>query len=580
MADSANQTTKLLDPGKGLELRQFLESLRGQMVGVRGSWDPIYGQLKAFFAPYSAQFDADDTNDGSRQDQLIINETGALDLDVLTSGMHIGMSDQTRDWFKSQPENDALRDNQEVKQWCEDVDDVVRRTMLKSNFYETLLEMYESEGLYGTGVFIIEEDDETDINCKSYPVGSYYLGCDDQLRVDLMVRVLRMTARQIVEKFGYDNVSSATQTYYDSNAGGTKETYYDVVHVIHKGTYYSETQGRKNPPWMSIWYELSSFNQKTGVLRIAGFHECPMIVGRWKTRGEDIYGRSPAMKVLGSVMSLQAYEERLAQASEKQFNPTLLYGSSVDPRKLTSLPGDFLMVNDKDVTKAVAPAYNVDFKLDAGLKMLERIESRIHEGMFRSTFQRVSDLQKSNITAEEIRAIRQEQMQVVGPVIERNVGEVHAPSYRRIVSILFRRGRLPPMPAAMKRKDGGMESISVVFESILASAQKMAHLNNLNTVVQFAGQEAALDQGLLDNIDMDATFREYAADANVPAKLIRTAEQVAAIRADKARAQQQQMMAANAKDLAQAAQTASQTPAGAGTLLQRVAPGLVGGQPP
>lgn len=580
MPDKDNQTKKLLDPGNGIELRTFLESLRGQMVAVRASWDPIYSQLAAFFAPYSSQFDADDTNQGERKDQLIINETGALDLDVLTSGMHIGMSDQTRDWFKSRPSNDALRENQEVKQWCEDVDECVRRTMLKSNFYETLLEMYESEGLYGTGVFIIEEDAETDINCKSYPVGSYYLGCDDALRVDLMVRVLQMTARQIVEKFGYDNVSSATQTYYDSNAGGTKETYYDVVHVIHKGTYYSESQGKKNPPWMSIWYELSSFNETKGVLRISGFLECPMIVGRWKTRGEDIYGRSPGMKVLGSVMSLQAYEERLAQASEKQFNPTLLYGSSVDPRKLTSLPGDFLMVNDKDVTKAVAPAYNVDFKLDAGLKMLDRIESRIHEGMFRSTFQRVSDLQKSNITAEEIRAIRQEQMQVVGPVIERNVGEVHAPSYRRIVSILWRKGKLPPMPNAMKRNDGTTEPLSVDFESILASAQKMAHLNNLNTVVQFAGQEAALDQGLLDNIDMDATFREYAADANIPAKLIRTQERVDAIRADKARAQQQQMMAENAQKLAQAAQTASQTPAGSQTLLQKVAPGLTGGQPP
>ncbi len=79
---------------------------------------------------------------------------------------------------------------------------------------------------------------------------------------------------------------------------------------------------------------------------------------------------------------------------------------------------------------------------------------------------------------------------------------------------------------------------------------------------------------------MDATFREYAADANVPAKLIRTAEQVAAIRADKAKAQQQQAMMANAKNVAQAAQVASQTPAGAGTLLQKVAPGLTGGQPP
>lgn len=570
----------LLDPDDGVALRTFYESLRGQMTGVRAQWDSQYAQLRAFFAPRNGRTDPSNVNSGEREDQYIINECGLLALRILASGMLTGMSSQTRPWFKVKIPDKRYDDDLEAQAWLEDIAQVVRDTCQKSNYYQTLLEMYEAEGLYGTCAFLIEQDAKTDIHCHPYPQGSYYLGCDDALRIDLSIRVLSMTARQIVEKFGYENASSAMQTMYDSNAGGTKETYYPVACVIHKGSYYAPSKSKRAVmPWVSVWYEIGSFNEKKGVLRFSGFLENPLIAGRWRTVGENIYGESPAMDVLGSVMSLQAWEERLAQAAEKQFNPPMVASAEIDPRRLTTLPGEFSFVDGKDVTKAFGPAYQVDFKLEGGLNMIDRIERRIDDGMFRSLFQMFSDSDRREITAEEIRAKQSEKMQVLGPVVERNVDEILAPSIQRILSILQRiPGKLPPAPASMKNAEGRLiVPLRLEFESILASASKMVGLNNINQVMIFASQEAALNQGIMDNFNVDKIARKYAELASFPSELMNSVDEVAKIRSDKARAEQQQMLAENAQKLATAANVAAQTPVGGGTLLSRVAPGLAGG---
>lgn len=574
--DPKGANLELLKPENGIPLRTYLESLRGNMKTRRSSLDPMWQQLRAFFAPRMYRTDPSQANNMARADFEIINECGLLALRVLASGMLTGMSSQTRVWFRIKCSDPALDEKDDVRAWCEEVEDRLRKVMLKSNFYQTLLELYEMEGLYGTAAFLIEADPKTDIRCHPYPNGSYYLGVDDTLRVDLCCRELSMTARQLVEKFGYDNVSSAIQQYYDSNAGGVQETQYPIAHFIMKGDYFGA--GPDQPPWLSIWYEIGQFNEKFGLLRKSGFLDDPLIVGRWRTVGENIYGESPAMDVLGSTMSLQAWEERLAQAAEKQFNPPMIASSSIDPRRLTTLPGEFSVVDTKDVRGAFEPAYQIDFKLEGGMAMIGKIEKRIEEGLFKPLFLMFADSDRREITAEEIRARQQEKMQVLGPVVERNVDEVLAPAIKRILGILQRTpGKLPPMPESMKRKDGSNVPIGFEFESILATAQKMNGINNIQTVLSIAGQEAALNQGIMDNLDMDETLRQVAKDASLPSKLLRSPEDVAKLRADKQRAQQQQMMAENAQKLASAAQTAANTPVSGGNLLGAVAPGLAGG---
>jgi len=403
---------------------------------------------------------------------------------------------------------------------------------------------------------------------------------DDTLRVDLTIRVLMLTARQLVEKFGAENCSSAVQAYKDSNAGGIQETYLEVAHVICKGTYFN--QDRVDPklkaalggniPWLSILYEVGQFNDKKGILRQSLFFENPLICGRWRTVGENIYGESPAMDILGSTMSLQVWEERLAQACEKQFNPPMVASSEIDPRRLTTLPGEFSFVDGKDATKAFAPAYMIDFKLDQCVNQIKRIEDRIREGMFVNVFQQFIDSDRREQTAEEIRAKMQEKMQVLGPVVERNVEEVHAPAVMRILGIAQRRGLLPPAPEAIKK---GRAKVKPVFESIQSAAQRMLRINNVAQVLQLMGQEAALAQGIMDNFNTDAIARGVARDASLPADYLNTANDVKAIRDQRAKAQQAAQMADNAQKLAGAAQAAGNTPVGAGSnLLEKVMPNL------
>jgi hypothetical protein len=272
-------------------------------------------------------------------------------------------------------------------------------------------------------------------------------------------------------------------------------------------------------------------------------------------------------------MSLQAWEERIAQAVEKQVNPPTVASTAVDPRKLSTLPGDVIFIDGKDTKNAFTAAYNVDFRVEGGVAILQRIENRIERLMYKALFQTITRADRDK-TAEEVRALQQEQMHILGPVVERNVEEVLAPSVIRTLGIIETKGMLPPIPKAMKNPDGTTKKFKLEFVSILAKAQKMASLNNLSQFMNFMGQESAINQGMMDNVNTDEVVREYAEHADIEAHLLRSKEEVDKIRSDKARAQNQQMVAENAQKLASGAAVAATTIPKTGSLLEKVMPGI------
>lgn len=561
-----------MDPNDGIALRSYFEALRGWLASDRSTWDAQYRDLAAFFAPRSPRWNPSDANNGERKDYQIINETGLLALRTLQAGLLNGLASPVRPWVKLGTNDAALNGLASVRQWCETSVDRLLAVFLKSNFYQSILTAFGEEGLYGTTAFLVLEDEKTTIRIHPYPVGSYYLMTDDTLRVDGALRVLSMTVRQMVERFGYDNVSPSMQTLYDSNAGGVKEQRYEVVHVITKGSYFAPKSYQPPMPWVSVWYESGSFNPKTGILRRSGFEENPLVCGRWKVTGENVYGESAGMDCLGSVMSLQAWEERLAQACEKHVNPPMIASSDLDPRRLTTLPGDISFADSKDVSNLFKPAYQIDFRLDGGLAQIQRLEQRINDAMYRSLFQMFSESDRRDITATEINARMQEKMQVLGPVVERNVEEILAPCVQRTLSIMMRRGMLPELPKEMQG-----QKLKIEFISILAQAQKLGGINALSSLMGFAGSLVAVKPDVMDIIDTDAAVREYAELSGVPEKVIQSQEVVMQARQARDRVAQQQMAADNAQKLAAAAGNLADAHTGTGSLLDQALPALTGG---
>lgn len=561
-----------VDMTDGVALRIYLESLRQWLSTERASWDTQYADLARFFLPRSPRFNYADVDTGYRQDYSIVDNTATQALGVLAAGIFSSVSSPTREWYRLRMSDDALNDNPEVKDWLDEAQEALGQIFVKSNFYQTLLKCYSEEALYGTTAFFIAEDREDVIRCHPYPVGSYYVSGDDALRIDLVMRVVSMTNRQLVDRFGYKNVSQAMRTYYDSNAGGMKEQWFPVVHVITKNRYFDYTLDNQQMPWTSIYYELSNYDNTHGILARSGFNEFPVMVGRWTVTGENFYGDSAAMNCLGDTMALQLLQKRKSQAIDRQTNPPLVADPSLANQNISVLPGQVTFASMRDGAPGIKPVYQVDLNIQSVLEDIREHQGRINGAMFKDLFLMNSQSDRRQITAEEIRARQEEKMLVLGPVAERNNDEILKPAILRALMIAFRRGKLPQLPQVMQGKPFKIE-----FESILAQANRIMRTANIDRLMAFLGSEVAINQSVLDNFDLDEMAIDYAGLLGVPPKIVRPKEEIATIRQSKQEQMAAQQRAENAQKLAQAGLNLSKTDVGSDSALTRLMPAL--GQP-
>ncbi len=561
-----------VDPNDTLALRTYLESLRGSLATERASWDTQYVDLARFFLPRSPRFNYTDVDTGYRQDYSLVDNTGTQALGILAAGIFSSVSSPTRTWYHLRMADDDLMQQQEVKEWLEEAEDILGHIFIKSNFYQTLLKCYSEEALYGTTAFFMAEDREDVIRCHPYPIGSYYVSGDDALRIDFCMRIVSMTVRQLVDRFGYKNCSQQVQTLYDSNSGGVKEQWFPVVHVVMRNKYFDYTLDNQQMPWTSIYYEMASYDAKRAILSRSGFHEFPVMIGRWTVQGENFYGDSAAMNCLGDQMALQLLQKRKSQAIDRQVNPPLVADVALANQSLSVLPGQVTFASMRDGSPGLKPAYQVNFELQYVLEDIRAHQGRVEGALFKDLFLMNSQSDRRQITAEEIRARQEEKMLVLGPVAERNNDEILKPAIMRALMIAYRQGKLPKLPQVMQGKPFNIE-----FESILAQAARIMKTANIDRLMAFLGSEVAINQAVLDNFDLDEMATDYAKLLGVPATLVRPEEEIAQIRADKQRQMQAQQTAENADKLAAAGLNLSKTDVNSDSALTRLMPAL--GQP-
>jgi hypothetical protein len=561
-----------IDPNDGVALRTYLESLRSWLSNERSSWDTQYVDLARFFLPRSPRFNYNDVDQGYRKDYSIVDNTGTQAINVCAAGIFSAVSSPVRTWFHIKMADEKLMDLPEVKEWIDEAEDRLRAILIKSNFYQTILRSYQEEILYGTTAFLIAEDAEDVIRCHPYPVGSYYISGDDSLRVDFCMRIVNMTNRQLVDRFGYAHVSDSMKSYYDSNAGGLKEQWWPVVHVISRNSYYDYTLESKQKPWRSVYYEMNSFNAKQGLLSQSGFDEFPVMVGRWDVTGENFYGNSPAMNALGDQMALQLMQKRKSQAIDKMVNPPMVGSPMLANQKISILPGEVTFADMRDGSPGLKAAYQIDFHIDHVMQDIAEHQKRINAALYKDMFLLNTESDRRMVTAEEIRARQEEKMLVLGPVAERTNDEILEPALQRVMAIAMRKGLMPPLPPTMRGKTWKLE-----FESILAQAQRLFRTANIDRLAAFLGTEVALNQGVLDIFDLDMMAKDYAKLLGVPPNIVRADDQIQAIRSSRAEQAAKQQNADNALKLAQAGKNLAQADVGSDNALTRLMPQL--GQP-
>jgi hypothetical protein len=556
---------------------RVLSSLKTEQDG----WVSHWKDLSENFMPRRgrALFDQNRTNRGEKLNRKMIDPTPGLALRTLASGMMAGLTSPARPWFRLVTPDTEMMEFGPVREWLWAVENKLREIYAKSNFYNSLFICYKDLGCIGTHAQIMLEDREDVIRCYPFSPGRYYLATSSRQVVDTIFRDIPMTARQVVMEFGIDNVSERTKSLY--NNVSTREQWVQVIQAIKPNTdrEYGKADN-KNLPYYTCYFEADSPDADEKLLRESGFYEFPGLAPRWDlAEAEDIYGSSPAMDVLGGSRALQLQQKRKAQAIDKHVDPPMAAHPDLKHQRTSLLPGDvtYTPFSNTGGAPGFQPVYQIKPEISALLEDIQEMKSDIRSALYVDLFLMLTMSDRREITAEEVRERHEEKLLMLGPVLERLNGELLDPAIDRTFAIALRAGLIPEPPEELQGTD-----LKIEYISILAQAQRLVATQGIERLTAFAGVlaqgQAAAQQPVtaFDKIDIDECIDEYGYALGVPPKLIRSDDEVVALRDAKAEAQQAEQMAAAAQPLNQAAgavKSLSEAEVGGQSALEAVAGG-------
>lgn len=534
-----------------------VNSRLGSLKTERSSFIDHWGEIDRHIYPSGARFLRTDRNKGTKRHQEIINETATLSLRTLESGLMAGMSSPARPWFTLGPPDPGMKEYGPVKEWIDTVTRLMRDVFARSNIYSVLPKAYGSLGAYATAAFGLLEDDKEVVRAYPFPIGSFMIDCNDRMNVDTVYREYSMSVRQVVEKFGLANVSTAVRNLWDR---GNYGAWVPVIHAVEPNFAKTSKMNSRDKAFLSCYYEEAPDMGKP--LRVAGFDEFPALAPRWHVSGEDVYGtNSPGMLALGSVKALQLEERRKYQAIDKLVNPPMNADATLRNVGTDLLPGgiNFITGLGNNPNGGIRPVYEINPHINELMMDIEKVEGRIKRCFYEDMMLMLATADNSQMTAREVEERHQEKLLVLGPMMEQQNDDLFDPLIDRVFNIMLRRGMFPPPPKELMGKP-----LRVEYVSIMAQAQKLIGVASVERFIGFVTNIAVTTQrpDLLDKVDFDQAIDEYGEMTGVPSKLVVPDDKVAIIRQGRAQAQQaQQQMAAMPalQQGAMAAKTLSET---------------------
>jgi hypothetical protein len=533
-------------------VRKRLLQRKQALWSERSSWDTHWQEVSRFQFPRAGRFTTSDTNNGRKKHNEIFDNTAIFAHRTLVAGMMSGMTSPARPWFRLGLADRDLMEYGTVKQWLHDVAELMRAIFASSNTYNALQQCYGEIGAFGTWASFVRPNFDNVIHHHPMTIGEYALATNDEGLVDTVVRELKMTVRQMVKQFGKANVSQSVRNLYD------RENYDAWVDVLHMVCPREERDANRkdalNMPFCSYYFEPGASDE--GLLAESGFKRFPALCPRWDVTGNDIYGRSPGMDVLGDVKQLQHQQLRKGQAIDYQVNPPLQGPTSLKNQQQNRFPGGFTYADAPGAQQAIRTLFEVQLDLGALREDILDVRERINRGYYADLFLMLAQqpLAGKAMTATEVAERHEEKLLMLGPVLERLHNELLSPivdiTFDRVAEAGLLTGRLAPPPEVQGKE------LEIEFISTLAQAQRAVAAGSTDRLLGTVGTLVQVWPEVRHKIDAMQVIDDYGDMFGVNPKIIvpdDVAKERAAAEAQQAQAMQQGAAAAQAVESAKTA---------------------------
>lgn len=546
-------------------LRKHCQRRKAAMLEEREPWMTDWRQVSEYLDPTRGRFDngEDRTTAAKRSRAKIINNTATRALRVMAAGMMSHMTSKSRPWFRLTTPDPALAEQADVRLWLDREAQGIRDTLAKSNFYKAMPVVYAEDGMYGIGSMLILENANEVVRFHPLTIGSYAVGLDDEGRVDSLWRCYKKTARQLVERYGLvgedgkrkpdpAKMPQALVTAF-TNKPDQKfmvESLIEPNPDAKPGTGPLGLQAPKFRPYREVVWIQGADAEGHGCLDIGGHYEAPFVAPRWNPVGDDVYSTCPGIDSLGDIKQLQYLEGKKLKQIDLLSEPPLGLPDSMRGKSASLNPGAKTYLPRSEHGAKAEVLYRPEYgAVQATAAEIREVEARIEAAFFYSLFLMLDALDDRDRTATEIAERKEEKATVLGPTVEAISDDALDHVVVRTFRLRERAGLVTPAPEALANVP-----LKIEYTSILAQAAKAYGLSSIERTIGFAGEMAkAFGQQVLDKIDVDQAIDEYADRQGSPASIVRSDEDVAAIREGRAQQERAAQAAAMAKPMSDAA---------------------------
>jgi hypothetical protein len=546
----------------------------------RNPYEAQWQELNDFIVP--GRYRKGDARDpkGINSNKKIIDNSPKLAHRVAQSGMQAGLTSPTRPWMRYSTPDQDLKEFGPVKDYLYQATRKARERLAVSNIYNCLHTGYGDELLFGQFCMVLTRANKR-LHGILPPVGQYWLAQSQySQRVDTCYRRIWMTVEQIVGRWvaqpngdmDWSKVSTTIKNLWD------KGSYDDVVEVFNavepRLVRDARSPTKQNKPFMSNYWE--SGNNAEKMLEISGFDRNPIIAPRWDVVAEDVYAATcPGMDALPDVKMLQKEQGWKGTGIEHQVKPALVAPTSLRNKRNSSLPGTITYVEETATNAAYRRAFEVNLQLTELTADIKDVNRRVERAFYADLFMAISSMDGVQPRNQfELTQRKEEQLQQLGPTVERQHHELIQPLADWVFYQLEDDNELPEAPEELQGEDLNVENIST-----LAQAQLAVSTGSIERMMSFAGNISSASPESMDKIDFDQAIDEYGDAIGVAPTIVRADDKVKEIREQRAAAQQQaknaEMAATMAPALKQGAEAASLLAAtdengGAADLLSRI----------
>jgi hypothetical protein len=518
----------------------------------------------------------------TRKDQAIVDRTATICGDVCAAGLMAGLTDPDRDWLKLGPAIPGFELDQAGQQWYEDVAERYNYILTHCNFYDAQAQHYNDLVFFGTAPIIDYEDADEILHCFTPCAGEYMLGAGFDFSDEVLCRDFRLTVSQIVEMFGLENCPEDIRQMWRQK-GGALEYEQVISHIIEPNFAIRDDSTNTDVgvvPGGFTWREVYWIRGKKDAkpLAMAGFHNQPFAVSRWHTQGNDAYGRGVGEYMLGDAIQLQLETRQLAESIEKVNRPPMGADVSLQNLPASTNPGKITYFNTgAGGEKKFFPLFEIKPDIPAIVNNLKEIRERLAVTAFNNIFQPMQNLRaetRGEVTATEVDAIKEEQLMQLGPVIGRVYGSLRL-RVKRHLSIMARRGLIPPRPPSLRGVPTKIE-----FISMLTAAQKATRTQAIARTAQFAGVLSGVYPEAKFVLDPEAMIREFGEGVGATSKIINSPSKIKKLIQQAAQQQAEQQALAQSLPGARSAEALSKTSLGGNTALSALVGNPAGGAQP